>query len=155
MSKLHKSPLSTQPVCSDHGSLPHGLGQWVHQLLHPIVKDQDTCFKTSFELIKLLDPLCTQNNRLFTYNAVSMYTKIGTKECINRLGDFLKLLAMMEFYGICPKATIKQSSCWWGKTGWDLEILLLGKSVEFPWGCHCHSPWHYGRKHSLLNVTIC
>jgi hypothetical protein len=35
-----------------------------------------------------------------------MYTKIGTKECINRLGDFLKLPAITEFYGIRPKATV-------------------------------------------------
>jgi hypothetical protein len=38
---------------------------------------------------------------------INIYTKISTEECINRLGDFLKLLAIAEFYGICPTATIK------------------------------------------------
>jgi hypothetical protein len=36
-----------------------------------------------------------------------MYTKISTEECIDRLWDFLKLPAMTEFYGTCPKAMIK------------------------------------------------
>jgi hypothetical protein len=108
MPKLHKLPLLTQPICSDCGSLPHGLGQWIDQVLQAVVKDHDSYFRNSFELKKLLDPLrLPQNVSLFTYYAVSMYTKIDTEECINRLGDFLKLPAITEFYSIHPKARIK------------------------------------------------
>jgi hypothetical protein len=107
MPKLHKSPLVTRLVCSDCGSLPHGLWRWIDQVLCPIVKDHDTSFKNSFELKKLLDPLrLPQNASLFTYRAVSMYTKIGMEECIHGLGDFIKLPAITEFYSIRPKATI-------------------------------------------------
>ena len=48
--KLHKTPISTRPVYSDCASLPHALGQWVDELLQPIVKAQPNYFKNSFEL---------------------------------------------------------------------------------------------------------
>ena len=48
--KLHKTPISTRPVCSDCASLPHALGQWVDEQLQPIVKGQSTYFKNSFDL---------------------------------------------------------------------------------------------------------
>ena len=38
--KLHKSPVKTRPVCSDCASTPHALGQWVDEMLQPIVKAQ-------------------------------------------------------------------------------------------------------------------
>jgi hypothetical protein len=121
MPKLHKLQLSTQPVFSDCGSLPHGIGQWVDQVLQQIVKDQDTYFKNSFELKKLLYLLrLPQNASLFTHNTMSMYTKIGTEECIDRLGDFLKLPAITEFYGICLKATIKA-----------VELVMTIKRMRF------------------------
>ena len=40
--KLHKTPTSTRPVCSDCASLPHALGQWVDEMLQPIVQAQHT-----------------------------------------------------------------------------------------------------------------
>ena len=35
--KLHKTPISTRPVCSDCASLPHALGQWVDKQLQPSI----------------------------------------------------------------------------------------------------------------------
>ena len=34
--KLHKQPISGRPVCLDCGSLPHALGRWVDETLHPL-----------------------------------------------------------------------------------------------------------------------
>ncbi len=31
--KIHKTPISTRPVCSDLASLPHSLGQWLDLVL--------------------------------------------------------------------------------------------------------------------------
>lgn len=88
--KLHKTPISTRPVCSDCASLPHALGKWVDIQLQPIVQSQTTYFKNSLELKK---QLCTMtlppNARIFTYDAISMYTNIDTDHCIARLSDFL------------------------------------------------------------------
>ena len=87
--KLHKNPISTRPVCSDCGSLPHALGQWVDEQLQPIVQSQHTYFKNSFALKQELDKmLIPPNASLFTYDAVSMYTNIDTDNCINRLKTF-------------------------------------------------------------------
>jgi hypothetical protein len=88
--KLHKSPVSTRPVCSNCTSLPHALGQWVDEQLQPIVKGQSTYFKNSAELKKELDKLMLPSNAsLITYNAVSMYTNIDTEDCITRIKEYL------------------------------------------------------------------
>ena len=90
--KLHKTPISTRPVCSDCASLPHALGQWVDETLQPIVKAQPTYFKNSFELKQDLDKMVLSPNlrySLFTYDAVAMYVNIPTEECISMLKAFL------------------------------------------------------------------
>ena len=88
--KLHKQPISTRPVCSDCGSLPHTLGQYVNEELQPIVKAQHTYFKDSFTLKQELDTITVPPNAsLITFDAISMYTKIDTEDCITRLTGFL------------------------------------------------------------------
>ncbi len=88
--KLHKSPISTRPVCSDCASLPHALGKWVNTQLQPIVQRQATYFKDSYALKKMLDKLTLPPNAtIFTYDAVSMYTNIDTDDCIDRLTEYL------------------------------------------------------------------
>ena len=46
--KLHKSPFTTRPVCSDCASTPHALGQWVNEMLQPIAKAQPAYLKNYF-----------------------------------------------------------------------------------------------------------
>ena len=88
--KIHKPTLSTRPVCSDCVSTLHALGQYVNETLQPIMKAQNTYFKDSFALKEILDSLLLPSNAsLFTYNAISMYTKIDTKDCIERLSNLL------------------------------------------------------------------
>ncbi len=83
--KLHKSPVSTRPVCSDCASLPHSIGKWVDRQLQPVVQRQPTYFKNSFDLKSLLDNMeCLPTNAcLFTYDAISMYTNIDTTQCMD------------------------------------------------------------------------
>jgi len=88
--KLHKSPISTRPVCSDCASLPHAIGKWVDQQLQPAVQKQQTYFKNSYALKQELDEMILPPNAcLFTYDAVSMYTNINTEDCITRLSTYL------------------------------------------------------------------
>ena len=88
MYKIHKgigknSRWPTRPACSDVTSIPHALGKWVTKMLMPIVKAQSSYFKDSFVLKDLLDNLhLPPNARLFTADAVSMYTNIKTKEAL-------------------------------------------------------------------------
>lgn len=88
--KLHKTPVSTRPVCSDCASLPHALGKWVDLQLQPLVQQQTTYFKNSLALKNELDMLHLPPNAcIFTYDAISMYTNINTEDCISRLSTFL------------------------------------------------------------------
>jgi len=110
LAKLHKTPISTRPVCSDCASLPHSVGKWVDRQLQPIVQDQATYFKDSFELKYLLDTLddLPPTACLFTYDAVSMYTNIDTEECLERLEHFLKAPTTIEKYPhLYPDALIE------------------------------------------------
>ena len=106
--KLHKTPVSARPVCSDVASLPHALGQWVDQQLQPIVTTQHTYFKNSIELKLELDEMTlAPNESLFTMDAVSMYDNIPLDECIERLAAFLsKPETMRRFPHYSPKALI-------------------------------------------------
>jgi hypothetical protein len=106
--KLHKTPISTRPICSDCASLPHALGQWVDEQLQPIVKGQSTYFKNSFDLKKDLGGITLPANALiFTYDALSMYTNIDTEECIARIEQYLWLPAThFRFYHKHPRVII-------------------------------------------------
>lgn len=96
MYKIHKEleddgRWPTRPVCSDVTSLPHGLGKWVTEKLHPIQQAQDSYFKDSFELKKLLDETeLPPNALLFTSDAKSMYTNIKTTPALETIGAFLR-----------------------------------------------------------------
>ncbi|KAL7524310.1 hypothetical protein ACHAXR_000518, partial [Thalassiosira sp. AJA248-18] len=107
--KLHKSPISTRPVCSDCASLPHALGQWVDEQLQPIVKAQPTYFKNSYELKQELDTMTLPANAsLFTYDAVLVYTNINTDDCIERLSKFLSSREQTDrFPHYSPRALIE------------------------------------------------
>jgi hypothetical protein len=89
--KLHKIHVQTRPVCSDFSSIPHALGQWVDEMLQPIVQAKEVYFfKDSFALKNLLDALnLVGNHSLVTCDSVSLYTTIGTDQCITQLSTYL------------------------------------------------------------------
>jgi hypothetical protein len=94
LAKIHKSPLSTRPVCSDCASIVHPLGKWLDLTLQPIVKEQFAYFKDSFSLQRQLIDLGTlpSNASLISLDAVSMYTNIDIDDCIERISTYLATL---------------------------------------------------------------
>ena len=90
--KLHKTPISTRPVCSDCGSLLHPLGKWVMLMLQPIAKKQKSYFQDTFALLKLMKelPPLPPNASFFTCDAVSMYTNIPTDIALELIADYLR-----------------------------------------------------------------
>ena len=90
--KLHKKTIDTRLVVSDCGSLIHSLGKWVNEMLQPIMLQQRTYFKNTFELKSLLLELgpIPSNASLFTYDAIKMYPSIETEECLERLAAYLR-----------------------------------------------------------------
>ena len=77
--KLHKTPIKTRPVCSDCASLPHALGEWVDEMLQPMVKAQHTYFRDSFALKSELNKLkLPANASILSFDATEdMYQGIG------------------------------------------------------------------------------
>ena len=88
--KIHKTPQSTHPVCSDCASLVHPLGKWLNYALQPVVEDQPFYFKDSFSLKQELDKIILPPNAsIITFDAVSMYTNINIDDSIERISTFL------------------------------------------------------------------
>jgi hypothetical protein len=88
--KVHKKPLKSRPIVSCSGSLLEGLGIWVDSQLQIVAKLQRSYFKSSFDLVPELRALTLPPSaRLFTADAVSMYTNIPTSRALNYIGKYL------------------------------------------------------------------
>ena len=71
--------LKSRPIVSCPGSLLHGLGVWVDRKLQEVAQQTVSYFKNTLELKKqLLELHLPANARLFTADAVSMYSNIPT-----------------------------------------------------------------------------
>ena len=82
--------LKSRPIVSCPGSLLHGLGVWVDRKLQEVAQRIVSYFKNTLELKKeLLDLNLPRNARLFTADAVSMYTNIPTHTALNLIGKYL------------------------------------------------------------------
>ena len=89
--KVHKTPLKTRPVVSCSGSLLHALGIWLDTALQPIATSLPSFINSSYDLkeaINLMPPL-PPNSKLFTADAVSMYTNIDTYQAVGSIRSFL------------------------------------------------------------------
>ena len=89
--KLHKTPVTTRPVCSDYASLSHALGQRVDEMIQPIMREQETYIQDSFSFKAEIDKIfLPPNASIFTYDADKIYTNIDTEECIPSISEFPK-----------------------------------------------------------------
>ena len=94
--KVHKftngRPLTSRPIVSCPGSLLHPLGIWVDCQLQKVAKLQCSYFKSSFDLKQqLLDlDIPPFHAKLFTADAVSMYTNIPTPWALHSIGRHLR-----------------------------------------------------------------
>ena len=90
--KVHKCPWRTRPIVSISGSQLHGLGQWVDHILQPYARSIPSYIKSSHALKKLLMelPPLPSNARLFTADAVSMYTNISTDDALPRIKRYIE-----------------------------------------------------------------
>jgi hypothetical protein len=89
--KIHKSPLKTRPIVSVSGSTLHALGRWVDCQLQPLMKTLPSFIASSWELKNSLEklPSLPSHARLFTCDAVGMYTNIDTDHALAVIADFL------------------------------------------------------------------
>ena len=89
--KIHKNPLKTRPVVSCSGSLLHPLGVWLDTALQPIATSLPSFIASSYDLKEAINnlPPLPQNAKLFTADAVSMYTNIDTYRALGSIRSFL------------------------------------------------------------------
>ena len=82
--------LKSRLIVSCPGSLLHGLGIWVDRKLQDVAKTTISYFKNSLELKEQLTQLnLPPNARLFSADAVSMYTNIPTHTALNLIGKHI------------------------------------------------------------------
>ena len=85
--KVHKTPLKTRPIISCSGSLFEGFGRWLDNKLQPFGRKCKSFISSSTDLLEKLQklPKLPPTARLFTCDAVSMYTNILTDHAIEEL----------------------------------------------------------------------
>ena len=138
MYKIHKPGRKTRPVCSDCSSVIHALGKWITTELNPIAQRQQSYFQNSFALKTILDEMEVPNNtKLFSCDAVSMYTNIPTGPALEVVGNYLmqncnpKLAtALIEALTIVMENNIIR----FGDTYWrQIAGTAMGISPAPPW----------------------
>ena len=83
--------LKSRPIVACPGSLLHPLGIWIDRKLQVIAKQQDSYFRNSFELRQqLCSTTYPTNAKLFTADAVSMYTNIPTNTAIMLIAKHIR-----------------------------------------------------------------
>jgi hypothetical protein len=118
--KIHKTPIATRPIVAICGTITSRLGSWLDQQLQPICQTLPTYLKSSFELTEILKQLpdLPAGARLFTADAVSMYTNIDTDHAMPVIRNFLPLTphneAIMEALDIIMRNNYFQ----FGDTNW-------------------------------------
>ena len=88
--KIHKSPWSTRPIVSCPSTLLFNLGKWVDNQLQKLASAQPAYFKDTKDL---LDHLASLNlpptARIFSADAVSMYTNIKTSAALREIAQYI------------------------------------------------------------------
>ena len=124
--KVHKArspgkPVPTRPVCLDYASVTYFIRKWVDVRVQLIAKSLQIYLKDSFEFKKLIDNLGRMDHRakLFTYNAMSMYTNIPTEYALEVISKYVR--DKQAKYGHYHAATLIKA----------LGIVMRNKIMKF------------------------
>ena len=90
LAKIHKQPMKTRAIISYAGSLCHGIAKWLDVYLKRIVKHMPYIATSSASVVKeITSKNWPPNCKIFTCDAVSMYTNIHLKHALPVIKDFL------------------------------------------------------------------
>ena len=140
MPKIHKNPWKLRPVTSTCGSPLAVISTFLDYKLQPLLKYVPTHIKDSFDLKEKLEKLgkLPKNAKLFTADAISMYTNIDTNHGLEIIEKWLVTLKkenklcqnfpttfILELLTLVMKENIFQ----FGNTYW---IQLTGTAMGTP-----------------------
>jgi hypothetical protein len=122
--KIHKTPMTTRPIVAIHGSITTGLGCWLDKKL-------PTYLKSSFELTDLLKDLpdLPDGARLFTADAVSMYTNINTNQALSVIQCYLPPTKHNKAITTALDIIMSHNLFEFGDTSW---LQLTGTAMGIP-----------------------
>jgi hypothetical protein len=91
--KVHKTPMKTRPVVSCVGSFNEIASKWLDYKLAKVVHLCPSYTKDSYQILDEIKALgnLPPNARIFTADAVSMYTNIDASHGIETIGKWLEL----------------------------------------------------------------
>ena len=91
LAKIHKTPLKTRAIISYSGSLCHGLAKWLSVELKKIIARMPYVATSSANVVR---DISSRNwptrSKLFTMDAVSMYTNIHVGHALPVILNFLR-----------------------------------------------------------------
>ena len=89
--KVHKTPWATRPVVSTCGTMMAGLSKWLDYWLQKLRSQVHSYLQDSSHLLRLLNEFgqLPPGARLFTADAVGMYTNIDTTHGIQVIDDWI------------------------------------------------------------------
>ena len=94
--------LKSRPIIACPGSLLHPLGIWIDRKLQTLAKQQVSYFRNSYELRQeLCSTTYLPNAKLFTADAISMYTNLPTNTAIMLIAKHIRKSV--------PKEQLKQN----------------------------------------------
>ena len=91
LAKIHKSPLKTRAIISYSGSICHGFAKWLSVELKKIIAHMPYVATSSTNVVKdISSRQWPRHTRLFTMDAVSMYTNIHVGHALPVIMNFLR-----------------------------------------------------------------
>lgn len=91
LAKIHKTPLKTRAIISYSGSLCHGFAKWLSVELKKIIAHMPYVATSSANVVKdISTKTWRRRSKLFTMDAVSMYTNIHVGHALPVILNFLR-----------------------------------------------------------------
>jgi hypothetical protein len=89
--KVHKSPLTLRPICSNINFPTYGISRVVDIMLQDLVKQLPSFINNSLSLVITLEKVTIPpgNVTLFTFDVVSLYPSIPTKQALTMIEKFI------------------------------------------------------------------
>lgn len=121
--KAHKTPWKMRPIVCCAGTFLNGLSKWLDFQLRELKQFIPSYLKDSNDLLRQLKSLghLPPNARLFTMDAVSMYSNIDTNHAIEVIGEWIDSLNLLEHGIYLPTAAVKAA----------MELVMRYNSFEF------------------------